>query len=180
MCLSDTSRFFWPDWQGRRHGFLPGVASRSRGPLQEGLLFAYGASSFFFLVCQKTVYLQFNTCTGGGDIVCPPHLFSRISQKRYTLCANFDFPDQKIRSPGQVKVRRTYIHSGTGFKLEDGVVGTDLVRMFSNFQDEVLKWILTEYIFRTRSARTACRRYISINYINYIYHVMYEIITNSM
>ena len=64
----------------------------------------------------------------------PPHLFSRISQKRYTLCANFDFSDQKVRSPGQAKVRRALRVSGTGFKLEDGAVRTVLSECFQTFR----------------------------------------------
>ena len=39
------------------------------------------------------------------------------------------------------------MHSETGFKLEDRAVGTVFVRMFSNFQDEALEWIPTEFIF---------------------------------
>ena len=37
---------------------------------------------------------------------------------------------------------------GAGFKLQDRAVGTVLVRIFSNFQDKTLEWILTEHKFR--------------------------------
>ena len=64
--------------------------------------------------------MELNTRTGREHIM-PLTWFSQISQKtaraappnlgylrknqEYTLCANFDFPGQKVRSPGQVKVR---------------------------------------------------------------------------
>ena len=44
-----------------------------------------------------------------------------------------------------VKVRRAL---WAVLKLEDRAVGTGLVRMFSNFQNELLEWISTECIFR--------------------------------
>ena len=53
---------------------------------------------------------------------------------------------QVKRSGHQVR-SKSDVHSGTGFKLEDRAVGTVLVRMFLNFQDEVLGWIATECIF---------------------------------
>ena len=69
---------------------------------------------------SKPARNRINMCTEGG-IACTATCFSRISQKRpcaappnlgylhtnrkYTLCANFDFPGQKVRSPGQVKFR---------------------------------------------------------------------------
>ena len=58
---------------------------------------------------------------------------------------NLHILDQKVRPSGQVKVRFAL---RTGVKFEDRAVGTVLVRMFSNFQDEILEWIPTESSFR--------------------------------
>ena len=55
---------------------------------------------------------------------------------------------QAKRSGHQIR-SKSDVHSGTGFKLEDRAAGTVLVRMFSNYQNEVLRErIPTEYIFR--------------------------------
>ena len=61
------------------------------------------------------------------------------------MCANFDFPGQKVRY--QV-TSKSDVHTGTGFKLEDRALGTVLVRMFSHFQYEILEWIPIGCIFR--------------------------------
>ena len=81
-----------------------------------------------------------------------PHLFFReyLKQRRSAL-PNLGYPCAQIKNTpcvqmltSQVKrsghqVRsKSDVHSGTAFKLEDRAVGTFLVRMFSNFQDEVL------------------------------------------
>ena len=66
----------------------------------------------------------FNTRTGGGGILCPPHLFFANKLKTAarsatkfgipahnswtTLCATFDFLDQKVRSPGQHRCRNVF------------------------------------------------------------------------
>ena len=79
---------------------------------------------------------------------------------------------QVKRSGLQVR-SKTDVHSGTGFKLEDRAVGTVLVQMFSNFQDEVLKWISTEFIFRIchfsdlRSGQFSTRPVITVLWENY-------------
>ena len=86
------------------------------------------------------------------------HQFSQISQKRrrqvWGTCAQIKntlsvqiLTSQVKRSDHQVR-SKSDVHSGTGFKLEERVVGTVLVRTFSNFQDGVLKWIPTECRFR--------------------------------
>ena len=54
---------------------------------------------------------------------------------------------QVKRSGHQVR-SKSNVHSGSGFKLEDRAVGTVLVQIFLNFQDEVLEWIPTECTFR--------------------------------
>ena len=56
--------------------------------------------------------------------------------KNDTPCVQI-LTSQVKRSGHQVRPKSD-VHSETGFKLEDGAVGTVLVRMFSNFQDEVL------------------------------------------
>ena len=49
----------------------------------------------------------------------------------------------QVKRSGHQFRSKSDAHSGTGFKLEDRAVGTVLVRMFSNFQGEVLEWIPT-------------------------------------
>ena len=90
------------------------------------------------------------------------------TNQEYTLCANFDFPGQKVRSPGQVKIRCALRDRPQTWRYR--AVGTVLVRTFSNFQDEILEWIPTECIFRIfhfndlRSGQFSTRpiRYISL------------------
>ena len=54
------------------------------------------------------------------------------------------FTSQVKRSGHKVR-SKSNVHSGTGCKFEDRAVGTVLVRMFSNFQDDVLEKIPTGY-----------------------------------
>ena len=57
------------------------------------------------------------------------------------------FTSQVKRLGHQVR-SNSDVHTVTGFKLEDRIVGTVLVRIFSNFQDEVLEWMPTDCKFR--------------------------------
>ena len=110
------SRFIGASSQGRRHGFLPGVASRSRGLFIRGPpLRLWGLLNFFFVVCQKAVYLQFYTRTGGGDILCPLTCFHEYLKKRYTLFSNFDFPGDQVKRSGHQARPKSDVHSGTCF-----------------------------------------------------------------
>ena len=89
----------------------------------------------------------------GGDVLtraleggsfCPPHMFFANNVKtaarslahlrtiqEHTLCANFDFLGLKVRSKSDA-------HLATGFKLQLHAVGTIVVRIISNFEDEIL------------------------------------------
>ena len=68
------------------------------------------------------------------------------------------------------------VHLGTGFKLQLRAVGTVIVRMIWNFEDEILAWMLTECIspifhfrdlgsgqFSARPIITLWRNYFSAN-----------------
>ena len=82
----------------------------------------------------------------------PPPVFRKYlknggarTNQQYTLCVNFDL-NQVKRSGHQVR-SKSDVHAGTGFMLEDRVVGAVLVRMFSNFQDEVWSEYLQNVYF---------------------------------
>ena len=80
----------------------------------------------------------------GGAQRC--QIWDNCAQIKNTPCVQI-LTSQLKRSGHQVR-SKSDVHSGTGLKLEDHAVGTVLVRMFLNFQDEVLEWISTECIFR--------------------------------
>ena len=94
----------------------------------------------------------------------PNYKYLRTTQE-YIVCANFDLLGQ---SSGYQVRSKSDVHSGTSFKIEDRAVGTVLVRMFSNFQDEILGWMPTKCMFRVfnisdlRSDQFSTRPIISI------------------
>ena len=73
-------------------------------------------------------------------------IWGTCAQIKNTPCVQILISQFK-RSGHQVR-SKSAVHSGTGRKLEGRAVGTFLVRMSSNFQDEVLEWMPTECIFR--------------------------------
>ena len=96
-----------------------------------------------------------------GAYYAPPVFFSNISKMAGRSTAKFRVPAHKLRihvvckvrlprSKGQVtrSGQSQMCTPGPASNLEDRVVGTVLVRMFSNFHDEILEWIPTECIFR--------------------------------
>ena len=94
-----------------------------------------------------------NTRTGGG-LLCPPPALREYLKKSWGYCELINntpsvqiLTSQIKRSGNQVR-SKSDVPSGTDLKPEDRAVSTVLVRMFSNFQDEVLEWIRTECIFR--------------------------------
>ena len=54
----------------------------------------------------------------------------------------------QVKRSGHQVSSKSDVHSGAGLKIEDRAVGTVLIRIFSNFQDEVLEWIPTNCLVR--------------------------------
>ena len=90
----------------------------------------YYAPTWFSQISHKTA-------------ACSAAIFEVLTyaQIKNTPCVQI-LTSQVKRSGHQVR-SKSDVHSDPGFKLEGRAVGTALVQMFANFQDEVLEWVYT-------------------------------------